>query len=427
VLILEGAVQTVASANWDGFIEAAIERLSNGLPGVMQVVVDPNQLRAPPGRARLLKFHGCIIHATREPLVFRRYLTGSYTQIMDWPETAAFAAMRHAIVGVAINQRTLVLGLSIQDHNLQTIFARAKATHAWPWPCAPSAPAHVFCEDNIQLGQRDVLRLAYDDAYNDNPVAVHERTLLRAWGEQVLIALVLKLLADKLTRLMEFSLDALGKGPIAGVLGPSLTALRDSVADLAVSDPGEGNRTAFVNRAITLWSRMLSLFRNGALPANPDSYETLSSSTPNLIRADQNAQAMGLGRLGIALALLQDGRAAGHWALSHPVSHDVSSGAMSARAIRPGAVDRPLFLVKSVTEAIGLKSSGAFANDNAIVIHADDMWHRMVGGGASARRVRAAPGRIGHVGETHVSVGDLLSRSGDATALRQQFVAEMML
>jgi hypothetical protein len=82
ILILEGAVQTIASANWDGFIEAAVERLSNSVPGVLQVVVDPNQLRGPAGRARLLKFHGCIVHATREPMVFRRFLTGSYTQIM---------------------------------------------------------------------------------------------------------------------------------------------------------------------------------------------------------------------------------------------------------------------------------------------------------------------------------------------------------
>lgn len=71
VLILEGAVHAVASANWDGFIETAIERLSNGVPGVIQVVVDPDQLRGPAGRAKLLKFHGCILHATREPMTRR--------------------------------------------------------------------------------------------------------------------------------------------------------------------------------------------------------------------------------------------------------------------------------------------------------------------------------------------------------------------
>jgi hypothetical protein len=427
VLILEGAVHAVASANWDGFIESAIERLSNGVPGVIQVVVDPDQLRGPAGRAKLLKFHGCIVHATREPLIFRRYLTGSYTQIMGWPETAAFAAMRNEIVGLATRQKTLVLGLSIQDNNLQTIFTRAKEVHAWPWPCAPEAPAYVFCEDRIQQGQRDVLRLAYGDAYNDNTDAIHHATLLRAWGEQVLIALVLKLITDKLARLMEVGLDILGKRSIAGSLAPLLKLLRDDIADLAVPTLAVKNRTAFANQAIALWSRMLSLFRSGGLPANSDAYETLSTSTLNLIAADQNAHAMGLGRLGVALSLLQHGREVGHWELRQPASNDVTSGAMTARALRPDGVDRPLFIVKSATDAIALKSDGAFANDNAIVLHADDAWHRMVGGRASARRVRAAPGRTGYVGVTHVSLGDLLARCEDAATLKQEFIAEMML
>jgi len=427
VLVLEGAVQAIASANWDGFIETAVERLSNGVPGVMQVVVDPDQLRGPAGRARLLKFHGCIVYAAREPLIFRRFLTGSYTQIMGWPEAAEFAAMCNAVVGLATAQKTLVLGLSIQDNNLQTLFVRARALHAWPWPCAPAAPAHIFCEDRIQQGQRDVLRLSYGEAYNRDPTAVHDATLLRAWGEKVLIALVLKLVADKLRRLMELGLIALGRGAIAVALGPLLEALRDDIADLAVPTPNVQNRTAFVNKAISIWSRMLSLFRSGALPPNPEAYEALSSSTLNLIAADQNAQGMGFGRLAVALALLQNGRQTGLWELRQPVSSDLTSGAMTARALRPGAMDRPLFLVKSATEAIALKSGGAFTTDNTIVIHADNAWRQMAGGAVSARRVRAAPGRTGHIGETHVSLGDLLARCDDAATLQREFVAEMML
>lgn len=100
---------------------------------------------------------------------------------------------------------------------------------------------------------------------------------------------------------------------------------------------------------------------------------------------------------------------------------------MTARALRAGSVDRPLFIVKSATEAIALKSAGALANDNAIVVHADDAWQQMAASGASARRVRSAPGRTGHVGETHVSLGTLLARCTDAPTLQQEFVAEMML
>lgn len=427
ILVLEGAVQSIASANWDGFIEAAVSRLSNSVPGVLQVVVDPDQLRGPAGRARLLKFHGCIVHATHEPLVFRRFLTGSYTQIMDWPETAEFGAMCNAVVGLATAQKTFVLGLSIQDNNLQTLFARAKALHAWPWPCAPAAPAHIFCENQIQQGQRDVLRLSYGNAYNANPAAVHDATLLRAWGEKVLVALVLKLLVGKLVRLMELALEPTGKGAIAVVLTAFMNEMRNDIAELAVPAPGEQSRTAFVNQFIALWSRMLSIYRSGVLPTNPDAYETLSQSTPNLIAADQNAQAMGLGRLGVALSLLQYGRVTGIWELSHPASNELAAGVMTARPARPNGAGRPLFIVKSATDAIALQSNGAFANDNAIVLHADDTWHRMAGGSTSPRRVRSAPGRTGRVGDTHVSLGNLLARCDDAATLQQEFVAEMML
>ena len=427
ILVLEGAVQSVASANWDGFIEAAVDRLSNRVPGVMQVVVDPSQLRGPAGRARLLKFHGCIVHAAREPLVFRRFLTGSYTQIMDWPEKPEFLAMCNAVVGLATAQKTLVLGLSIQDNNLQTLFARAKAAHAWPWPCAPAAPAHIFCEDSIQQGQRDVLRLSYGEAYNENVAAIHEATLLRAWGEKVLIALVLKVLGDKLTALMELALTALGKGLVAGELESLLKALRDDIATLAVPAPGAHNRTDIVNQAIMLWSRMLSLFRSGHLPTSGDAYETLSSSTLNLIATDQNAQATGLGRLGVALSLLQYGRATRLWDIYQPATQDLKSGAITARALRPNGMNRPIFVVKSATEAIALNMNGAFDDGNAIVLHADDAWHQMVGNGASARRVRVAPGRTGRVSETHVSLGNLLAKCGDAATLQQEFIKEMML
>lgn len=427
ILILEGAVQAIASANWDGFIEAAVERLSGGVPGMLQVVVDPNQLRGPAGRARLLKFHGCIIHATQEPLVFRQFLTGSYTQIMGWPEAHEFAAMCQAVVALATSHKTMVLGLSIQDNNLQTLFSRARNVHAWPWPSAPAAPAHIFCEDTIRPGQRDVLRLSYGASYNHNPDSMHDATLLRAWGEKVLIALVLKLLTDKLAHLVDLTLAPMGKGAIATALNPLLSELRDDIADLAVPPPDGRNRTPFVNTAIGIWSRLLAMFRTGALPANADAYEALCSSTPNLMAADQNAIGMGLGRLGVALGLLQGGRAAGLWELSGPASAALEAGAITARAARLDGIDRPLFLVKSATEAISLKSRGAFSNDNAIVVHADDAWQQLSGSTNSARRVRVAPGRTGHVGETHVSLGALLDRCGDAATLQREFVAEMML
>jgi hypothetical protein len=45
ILILEGAVRSIASANWDDYIEAALARLSGGTPNIIQVVVDPDHIR----------------------------------------------------------------------------------------------------------------------------------------------------------------------------------------------------------------------------------------------------------------------------------------------------------------------------------------------------------------------------------------------
>jgi hypothetical protein len=70
-----------------------------------------------------------VVYATKEPAVFRKYLTGGRTQITEWPDNPEFAAMVNTVISVATNQKTMLLGLSIQDYNLQTIFSKAKQVH----------------------------------------------------------------------------------------------------------------------------------------------------------------------------------------------------------------------------------------------------------------------------------------------------------
>jgi hypothetical protein len=172
--------------------------------------------------------------------------------------------------------------------------------------------------------------------------AVDNASLLRAWGEKVLIALVLKLLADKLMRLMDLALVPQGKGAIAAALAPRLVTLRNDVAAFAV--PARVvPATPFVNQAIALWSRSMSIFRRGTLPGNAEAYEVLCSARPNLMPADPNIVESGLGKFGIAMALLQNGRAVGLWELRGPLTNELSAGAMTARALRPDGKHRPIF------------------------------------------------------------------------------------
>lgn len=261
----------------------------------------------------------------------------------------------------------------------------------------------------------------YGHAYDTDAIDIRAANHLRARAEQVLIAIVLKVLTDKLVRLMQATLESLGLISLLLGLQPSLVALRDFVPDLAMPD-----WTSFVNAAIALWSRLLSIFRFGMLPANPQAYEVLSPYAPAALQGDANAIAASLGRLGLILALLQIGKADGAWELKLPANDNVTFGAFMARASRTDATDRPLFVVKSATEAIVLQKNGAFANNNAVVIHGDDTWQVLIGK-RSARKPSSVPGHKGSVDTTHISFGAILSRVTDALALQQQFVAEMML
>jgi hypothetical protein len=239
----------------------------------------------------------------------------------------------------------------------------------------------------------------------------------------VLLALVLKLLTDKLSTLISIRLASTGLAASVDQLTEALVSLRDFVAAAAV-----GDRTDFANCAIAVWSRMLRLFRTGSIPANDDAYEAVSSTTPRQLPVDQNAQAAGLGNLGIALSLLEHGRARGLWTVSEPTSSDPTAGTLTTKASWTGAGGRPVFLVRGASEAIALEKLGAFANDNSIVIHADAVWQRMSAmGGAGARRPRRAPGRTGRIQTRHVSIDNLLEMAADTDGLRKNFVREVTL
>jgi hypothetical protein len=143
ILVMEGAIVDIASSNWDGLIEAAIRRYG-GDAHLIQIVVDPEHLRYEPACTRLIKFHGCALHCILDPTAYRKFLIATRPQITEWPRNSQFAAIRNELKALATRSRTLMIGLSLQDTNLQDLFADARNTLPWPWPCAPESQGHVF-------------------------------------------------------------------------------------------------------------------------------------------------------------------------------------------------------------------------------------------------------------------------------------------
>lgn len=67
-----------------------------------------------------------------------------------------------------------------------------------------------------------MLRIVYGANYNPNIAAIEQSAHLRAWGEQVLIALVFNVIEKKLCLLMELWLAEIGKTGFASRLGSVL-------------------------------------------------------------------------------------------------------------------------------------------------------------------------------------------------------------
>jgi hypothetical protein len=99
--------------------------------------------------------------------------------------------------------------------NLQGVFATATGINRWPWPCAPNAPGHVFCEDQITQGQRDVLRIVYGDDYNGNMAAINAATPHAGVGRTGSDRVGAQDDRDKLNCLMALALDEAGKAALS--------------------------------------------------------------------------------------------------------------------------------------------------------------------------------------------------------------------
>jgi hypothetical protein len=424
ILVMEGAIADIASPNWDGLIEAAVKRLSGGTQ-LLQVVVDPAHLRDEPARTRLIKFHGCAIHCIKDPTTYRRFLIATRPQITYWPHNTDLTALRTELTAVATNSRTLMIGLSLQDTNLQDLFAKARAAAPWPWPSAPSAQGHVFCEDALGPHQINMLRVVYATAYGTNQNAIEDSALLRAYGKQILLALFLHLLTEKLILLAR---SACAVGPLATSfeeLRAALRHLRNRIAAVA-----DGDRLAFVNVFVQFWSRGLVLFRRGDIPApNSEKYELITPLSLQEMSADPNLlQQSGLPELAVGLALLGQGDADGKWTLSLPAALNIEHGALRAIGTWASAEARQIYFVSSAAVAIELVKRGGITRDNVLIIHSDDAWKEMSDAGLTSHRSpTGSSGRTGLLAARHVSIRNLLRAAPNLAMLKQRFEEEITL
>lgn len=412
VLIVEGMLPEIVSANWDGLVERAVADLVGETGSILAVRVRADDFREPNVRSRILKFHGCAASAAKDENTYRSLLVGRRSQITEWLHDDAHNVMREEMINLAATRRTLMMGLSAQDTNIQDLFTSAKGRLAWPWPTTPSA--FVFSEDVIGDHQRNILRVSYADSYNGHEAEVEQGALLRAFAKPLLVALVIGTLVTKLQTLALISLAGSQTATVSSEIREGLLAVRTLAASSTESSPDS------VLDLLSEVGRALALFREGASLDGDLSYTPIGNVSANQITDDPVLRQSGTPRLALAVSLLGLGHARSVWRLAPSKAHGDERAAIHVDS--SGRTSRVFFAASSEV-ALQLELNGFVADSDAdtVVVH-------------SARRPptrqrspRRAPGRTGRKSARHVDMAELIESVGASDDLMQRFREEITL
>lgn len=310
MLTLEGAFRDISSANWDYLIEAAEQRLTGAVGSTIDVCIRAPDFQGAGGRAKLLKYHGCAVRAVGDQPVYRPLLIARTPQIQQYRMNAEYHVMRMHLVTTIQQRRTLMIGFSAQDIDVQDIFLEGAQGSGWNWTDDPKP--FLFAEEDLKPGQCDVLASMYAGAYAANRPAIEAAARVRVYAKSLLIALLLNVLELKLAAFADLGLPATwGLGDRAS-LANGLRHIRDSAATNAAAD-----RITFVHDLIAALSFGLDLFNNG----RTDHGRYIPLSTGPLQQIGDVSVATGLRQASIALAVLGRGAADGDWAVMPDVGN----------------------------------------------------------------------------------------------------------
>jgi hypothetical protein len=413
ILTLEGAISEIASANWDGLLEAAAEEL--GYDELLyRVCVTGEDFRGPATAGKLLKFHGCALRAIADEARYRPLLIARWSQIVGWAVNDRFNVMKQELVSLAVRARTLMIGMSAQDPNIQQLFELARGRLAWNWTDEP--PAHVFAEDRIGTDQKAILRISYGDQFNPNEPAILNRSCIRAYAKPLLVALVLKTISSKACGLLK-KIAAPNLTPIDfEQLCNAIVHLRNLAAEAASAD-----KLLFTRTLVRHLSRAKAMLQEGRCLTNPVlPYRPISLQPIHLALQDQNLASTGQCEAAGALALFGLAQQAGHWEIQIADPADPRSGAI--RIISGTNTARVIF-VAHTTEALRLFKDGVYSDDDddVILVHSTEMI--LPQQRSPSRRL----GRTGHRGVRHIEIAQLFQSANNIADLDLHFRREAAL
>ncbi len=411
VLMLEGVVRSAPTTNWDGLVEAAVERLTGNADAYLHVIVAPTDFRESPRSAELVKFHGCAVRAAANEDDYRSRLIARRAQISGWTTKPENQMMKNYLEILFASRSAFVVGLSAQDANIHTVLNQATQNLVRTWPTAP--PAVVFAEQSLHYHHKHVLQVTYAGTYAPNADAIGESALLGAYAKPSLVGVVLFVLADKLCVVMASASELCVPGSDLERLRADVRCLRDRAGELADED-----QRVFIAALLLSLNFALTVFRFGKVPEpGAGSYQPLSTAPVRDALQNPDFPAAALGRLAIVVSLLSRGLAEDHWTVGVGSPDSPADGVVR---VANGNRTAQVFIVASSRSLSQLAVDGVvdFDDDELVVLQAEAST------AVSTRSPRARYGRTGASGARVVDLEALCGTVGSADELFEAFRLE---
>lgn len=412
MLALEGAVTDLATANWDGLLEAAMRELGHD-ETFFRITVTGDDLRNPAAAAILYKFHGCALRAIAAEADYRPLLVARTAQITGWKSNETFKIVRDQLGALVQRSRTLMIGMSAQDENIKHLFASMNAQKGWKWTDEPTPI--VFSAEELGDDQKNVLIGAYGEAvYEQHRDAICEAARFRAYAKPLLLALLLNILAGKLEVLASDAqapnLDEAARVAIAD----GLKVLRDRVAEA-----GNGDRLALARGIASGLARARHQLQNGTSGAGVLPYFPLDGEPAHRMKNKFALQSSGQREAAVALGLIGLEEGAAHWASEVDDPANARAGALRLTSANASA---RIFFAANDDVISNLLSQGAFdeTDDEAVVICSGRVTERQ-------QRNPSGGKRDGSLGPRYVAFGPMLADAANLGDLRDRFRGEVAL
>jgi len=412
MLALEGIVTELATANWDGLLETAMQELGYDKT-FYRITVTGDDLRNPAAAAILYKFHGCALRAIDDEDGYRPLLVARTAQITAWKSNATFKIVRDQLGALVQRSRTLMIGMSAQDENIKHLFTSMNAQKGWKWTDQPTPI--VFSAQELGDDHKNVLIGAYgENDYETHRNEICEAARLPAYAKPLLLALLLHVLGAKLEVLASDAQAPYLDKPARDSIVDGIRALRDRIADA-----GNADRPALARAIAAGLARARHQLQDGSSASGTQKYFPLDGDPVHRMKEKLALKSSGQREAAVALGLVGLEERATNWVTSVDDPTDPRSGAL--RLTSPNASAR-LFFAANDDTIVNLLDAGAFAeaDDDAVIICSGRVSERQ-------QRNPSASKRSGAIGPRYVGFGPILANAADLSELRDRFRSEVGL